>query len=79
MMYKVLFKIKLWEMDSLWELGGSCWRLFPPSFYYTHTEKEIQQITKEIIENYEKSLTNFKPLGLVLSEFSVMESPDLYL
>lgn len=41
-----MFKIKLWEMDRLWELmGGSCWGLFPPSFYYTHTEEEIERIT----------------------------------
>lgn len=48
MIDKVTFKIKLREMDSLWELmGGSCWGLFPPSFYYTHTKEEIEQITKE--------------------------------
>lgn len=53
---KVMFKIKLWEMDRLWELmGGSCWGLFPPSFYYTHTEEEIERITKETIESCKKN------------------------
>lgn len=49
--HKIMFRIKLQEMDSMWELmGGSCWGLFPPSFYYTHTEEEIERITKETIE-----------------------------
>lgn len=58
--HKVMFKIKLWEMDRLWELmGGSCWGLFPPSFYYTHTEEEIERITKETIESCKKMLDEF--------------------
>lgn len=45
---KIIFRIKLWEMDDWWyNTGGSCWGLFPPSFYYTHTEEEIERITKE--------------------------------
>ena len=60
MIDNVTFKIKLREMDSLWELmGGSCWGLFPPSFYYTHTKKEIEQITKETIESYQKMIDEF--------------------
>lgn len=57
---KVTFKIKLREMDSLWELmGGSCWGLFPPSFYYTHTKEEIEQITKKTIESCQKMIDEF--------------------
>lgn len=60
MKHKVMFKIKLWEMDSLWEyMGGSYWGLFPPSFYYTHTEEEIERITKETIERYKKMIDEF--------------------
>lgn len=60
MIDNVTFKIKLREMDSLWELmGGSCWGLFPPSFYYTHTKEEIEQITKETIESYQKMIDEF--------------------
>ncbi len=45
---RLLFRIKLWDMDSLWYLSGaSGWRLFPPSFYYTHTEEEIERILAE--------------------------------
>lgn len=45
---KIIFRIKLWEMDEWWYYtGGSCWGLFPPSFYYTHTEEEIERITEE--------------------------------
>ena len=43
-----MFRIKLKQMDDWWYYtGGSCWGLFPPSFYYTHTEEEIERITKE--------------------------------
>lgn len=36
----------------MWYLmGGSCFGLFPPSFYYTHTEEEIKQITEETLGN----------------------------
>lgn len=60
MIDKVTFKIKLREMDSMWELmGGSCWGLFPPSFYYTHTKEEIEQITKETIESCQKMIDEF--------------------
>ena len=48
---KIIFRIKLWEMDEWWRYtGGSCWGLFPPSFYYTHTEEEIERITAETRE-----------------------------
>ncbi len=59
-LHKIIFRIKLWEMDKRWELmGGRCWQLFPPSFYYTHTEEEIEQAInkiKETLESYEKSI-----------------------
>ena len=59
-LHKIIFRIKLWKMDKQWELmGGRCWQLFPPSFYYTHTEEEIEQAineVKEILESYEKNL-----------------------
>lgn len=43
-----IFKQKLREMDKWWDfMGGNCFGLFPPSFYYTHTEEEIEQITAE--------------------------------
>ena len=43
-----MFRIKLKQMDDWWYYtGGNCWRLFPPSFYYMHTEEEIECITKE--------------------------------
>ena len=45
---KIIFRIKLWEMDEWWYYtGGSCWGLFPPSFYYAHSEEEIERITAE--------------------------------
>lgn len=54
---KVMFKIRLWEMDRWWEYtGGSSWQLFPPSFYYIHTEEEIEQITKETVQRITKMI-----------------------
>ena len=48
---KIVFRIKLQQMDDLWrDMGGSCWGLFPPSFYYTHTEDEIKRIKEETIK-----------------------------
>lgn len=58
---KILFRIRLSEMDSLWRyMGGSCWGLFPSSFYYTHTEEEIEQITSEAFKSLEKMLEEFQ-------------------
>ena len=46
--HKIMFRIKLEQMDDWWYYtGGICWGLFPPSFYYTHTEEEVERITKE--------------------------------
>lgn len=46
--HKIMFRIKLEQMDDWWYYtGGNCWGLFPPSFYYTHTEEEVERITKE--------------------------------
>ena len=40
--------MKLKQLDDWWYLmGGSCFGLFPPSFYHTHTEEEIKRITDE--------------------------------
>ncbi len=30
--------------------GGNCFGLFPPSFYYIHTEEEVRCITDETLE-----------------------------
>ena len=57
MIRKTVFRMKLREMDRMWEfMGGSCWGLFPPSFYYTHTEEEIERIKKETIERLQQRI-----------------------
>ncbi len=54
---KILFRIKLWDMDRQWRMmGGNCFSLFPPSFYYTHTPEEIERIKWEQIEEIKKIL-----------------------
>ena len=48
-------------MDDLWYImGGSCFGVFPPSFYYTHTEEEIKRITAEKMEKIQKMITEIK-------------------
>ena len=57
---KIIFRIKLMHMDSRWRMmGGSCFALFPPSFYYTHTPEEIERITKEEIAEIRKLLEEY--------------------
>lgn len=54
---KIMFRIKLWDMDRQWRMmGGNCFSLFPPSFYYTHTPEEIERIKWEQIEEIKKIL-----------------------
>lgn len=51
LIHKIWFRIKLKGMDDWWYYtGASSWKLFPPSFYYTHTEEEIERITDETLE-----------------------------
>ncbi len=47
---KIGFKIRLICMDAWYYLNGSCFGLFPPSFYYTHTEEEIRSITDKTLK-----------------------------
>ena len=51
LMQKIRFRMKLRQMDYWWYfIGGNNWQLFPPSFYYTHTEEEIKRITGEELD-----------------------------
>lgn len=55
--HKIVFRIKLWQMDNWWHyVGGSCWELFPLSFYYTHTAEEVERITAETREKIQKMI-----------------------
>lgn len=59
--HKIWFRIKLKEMDDMWRLmGGSCFGLFPPSFYYTHTEEEIAQITEETFATLQAMIAEYE-------------------
>jgi hypothetical protein len=56
MPFKFVFrKFQLWDMDMQWSLhGGNCFALFPPSFYCTHTQEEIDRITEEKVAELKK-------------------------
>ena len=57
---KYKFKQRLRELDRWWYfMGGNCFGLFPPSFYYTHTEDEIELITEETIERLYTLIEDF--------------------
>jgi hypothetical protein len=54
---RILFCIKLWEMDWwFYFLGISGRALFTPSFYYIHTEEEIERIKIELVGDLRKML-----------------------
>lgn len=62
---KIIFWIKLKDMDVQWYwTGGSCFGLFPPSFYYTHTEEEIERITAETAERIGELIDQLEKLEL---------------
>ena len=42
---KIKFERKMRMIDEEWYmLGGSCFGMYPPSFYYRHTPEEQKQI-----------------------------------
>lgn len=54
---EIKFQIKLKEMDYSWYIMGEhCFELFPPSFYYTHTQEEIERITAETFERLQEMI-----------------------
>lgn len=58
--HKIRFRNELRRMDTLWWLmGGNCFGIFPPSFYYTHTEEEIKQAKEEILVMYQEFLDKY--------------------
>lgn len=63
-MRRIMFRIKMYQWESSWNsmTCNSCFRLFPPSFYLTHSQEEIERITakeiaelKEMVEQYKKA------------------------
>jgi hypothetical protein len=54
---KIRFRMKLSDMDHQWYFTfGNCFGLFPPSFYYSHTQEEIDSIKAEEIAKIRKLL-----------------------
>lgn len=58
---KITLRRKLREMDRWWyDMGGNCWGLFPPSFYYTHTQEEVERIATETVAEIEELINRLK-------------------
>lgn len=58
---KICFRVKLKMIDDIWLfMGGNCFGMFSPSFYYTHTQKEIERITAEEEEKIRKLIRNLQ-------------------
>lgn len=58
---KILLRRKLRQMDKWWyDMGGNSWGLFPPSFYYTHTEEEIERIATETVAEIQELINRLK-------------------
>ena len=50
LLYRIKVHHKLKKMDDWWYfMGGNCFGLFPPSFYYTHSDEEIKRIEDETL------------------------------
>lgn len=58
---KIIFRRKLRQMDKRWYyMGGNSWGLFPPSFYYTHTEEEVERIAAETAAEIQELINRLK-------------------
>ena len=58
---KLMLCRKLRQMDKWWyDMGGNDWGLFPPSFYYFHTEEEVERIASKTIAEIEELINKLK-------------------
>lgn len=59
MMRKLLFGIKLFEMDWWWRFtGADSWGLFPPSFYRSHTKEDAERIREETVKSLREMIND---------------------
>ena len=58
---KILIRIDGYYTDLAWfAMGMNCFStLFPPSFYMTHTQEEIEEITKKALAEFKKLIDEF--------------------
>ena len=58
--YKIYFRIRLRHIDSEWYYWNDTgFSLFPPSFYYTHSEDEIERTTEETLAELRTMLSEY--------------------
>lgn len=57
---RVRFELKMRRMDREWRmLGGPCFQMYPPSFYYRHTPEEIAEIKARDMKEMKELLKQF--------------------
>lgn len=58
---KIKRRIWLRELDNRWwMMGGSCFGLFPPSFYEIHSEEEISRIRQETLQELKDIIKGYE-------------------
>lgn len=54
-------KISLYMIDQMADLyDARCWMLFPPSFYLTHTQEEIDKAEAEELAELREMIDNLE-------------------
>lgn len=58
---RLTYKSYLRRLDSDYYCSGAtCWSLFPPSFYLTHTPEEVEKAKRETLDELKKMLENWE-------------------
>ena len=56
----IFIRISMSIDDNVWYATGGDGRLYPPSFYATHTEEEIREITNRDMEELRSLLKKYE-------------------
>ena len=56
------WKAELRRLDENWYLWGSCFDMYPPSFYLTHTPEEVEKIQAEDLKRIKQKIEELKEL-----------------
>ena len=60
LLYRTIFRFKLESIDCPYYMFCYGWNPFPPSFYFLHTEEEIEQIHKELLDELDEMILTYR-------------------